>query len=158
MKPFIICVDDQQEVLNALVRDLEPLAGYFEIECCESADEVLELMESLDAKGEVVGLVISDHRMPEKTGLSLLTTLHTDARFNKTKKIMLTGQASHEDTIKAINNAKIDAYISKPWTQEGLNATVINVLTHFLFDQGLYCSEYLAICDQDVVLARLHQS
>lgn len=156
MKPFIICVDDQHEVLNALVRDLKPLVDYFEIECCESADEVLELMESLDARGEVVGLVISDHRMPEKTGLSLLTTLHHDVRFNKTKKIMLTGQASHDDTIKAINDAKIDAYISKPWTQEGLNATVVNVLTHFLFDQGLYCSDYLPICDKEVVMARLH--
>lgn len=47
----IICVDDQREVLSAVLQDLEPLSRWINIEDCESADEALELMDDLDAQG-----------------------------------------------------------------------------------------------------------
>lgn len=48
----IICVDDQREVLSAVLQDLEPLSRWINIEDCESADEALDLMDDLDAQGE----------------------------------------------------------------------------------------------------------
>ena len=105
----IICVDDQREVLSAVLQDLEPLCFWLNIEDCESASEALELMDELDANGEYVALVISDHVMPEKTGVELLTEISADARFTYTKKVLLTGQATHSDTINAINSAGINS-------------------------------------------------
>lgn len=62
----IICVDDQREVLDAVLKDLASLSKVFHIEDCESADEALALMDDLDAEGEHIALVISDHVMPEE--------------------------------------------------------------------------------------------
>ena len=111
----LICVDDQREVLSAVVQDLEPLASWLNIEDCESAQEVLDLIDELDAEGEHITVIVSDHVMPGKTGVELLTDVFHDSRFPNTKKILLTGQATHTDTINAINAAGIDRYFEKPW-------------------------------------------
>lgn len=43
-------------------------------------------MDDLDAEGEFIALVISDHVMPGKIGVELLTEISQDARFVHTKK------------------------------------------------------------------------
>ncbi len=43
-------------------------------------------MDELDAEGEFIALVISDHVMPGKTGVELLTDISQDPRFTQTKK------------------------------------------------------------------------
>ncbi|SQD77720.1 protein of unknown function,might belong to Chemotaxis protein CheY [Moritella yayanosii] len=106
-------VRNMREVLSAVLQDLSPLADYFNIEDCESAIEALTVIDELDNKGEHIGLIISDHVMPEMTGVELLTQISTDPRFARTKKVLLTGQATHNDTIKAINQARIESYIEK---------------------------------------------
>ncbi len=152
----IICVDDQREVLSAVLQDLEPLNQWLNIEDCESAAEALELMDELDANGEYVALVISDHVMPEKTGVELLTEISADTRFLFTKKVLLTGQATHTDTINAINSAGINRYFEKPWTTVELIECVRTLVTEFIFDKGLDYTLWQSDLDQMVVLNRLH--
>ncbi len=151
----LICVDDQREVLSAVLHDLEPLSEWLNIEECESAGEALELMDDLDAEGELIAVVISDHVMPGKTGIELLTDISLDSRFKHTKKILLTGQATHGDTITAINQARIESYFEKPWNAKELLSRVQTLVTEFVFDQGLDYSEVQAELDQSVVLERL---
>ncbi len=152
----IICVDDQREVLSAVLQDLERLNIWLNIEDCESAIEALDLMDELDANGEFVALVISDHVMPEKTGVELLTEISADSRFLYTKKVLLTGQATHSDTINAINSAGINRYFEKPWGTSELVECVRTLVTEFIFDKGLDYSEWQNHLDQTVVLNRLH--
>ena len=151
----LICVDDQREVLSAVLQDLAPLGTWLNIEDCESADEALELMDEFDSEGEFVALVISDHVMPGKTGVELLTEISQDQRFSATKKILLTGQATHQDTITAINLARIESYFEKPWSADILRERARTLVTEFIFDQGLDYTEYQSALDQKVVLARL---
>ncbi|WP_434339185.1 response regulator [Motilimonas cestriensis] len=143
----IICVDDQREVLSAVVRDLAPLADHFNIEECESAAECEELMDELDADGEHVALVISDHVMPLKTGVQLLTEIADDPRFGEVKKILLTGLATHADTIKAVNQAHIDHYLEKAWDGEELLHISKQLLTEYIVSQGLDYQSRLAVLD-----------
>ena len=151
----VICVDDQREVLSAVLQDLEPLAAWLNIEDCESADEVLALMDDLDAEGEHIALLISDHVMPGKTGVELLSEVHRDRRFAHTKKILLTGQATHTDTINAINAAGINQYFEKPWQAEVLVDAIKRLVTEYIFDVGLDYTEFQSHLDQQVVLERL---
>ncbi|MGX9417723.1 response regulator [Vibrio sp. WJH972] len=151
----LICIDDEREVLDAVLNDLDSLSSWVYIEDCESANEASELMEELDAEGDFVALVISDHIMPIKTGVELLTEISQDDRFRQTRKILLTGQATHSDTITAINHARIDSYFEKPWTSEQLVARVRTLITEFVFDKGLDYSDYQMELDQAVVLDRL---
>lgn len=151
----IICVDDQREVLSAVLQDLEPLANWLNIEDCESAYEVLDLMDDLDAQGEHIALIISDHVMPGKTGVDLLTEVAQDSRFRGTKKVLLTGQATHTDTINAINTAGIDGYFEKPWHAKTLVECVRSLVTEYVFEQGMDYTEWHHELDQKIVLARL---
>ena len=66
----IICVDDQSDVLDAVIRDLRSLEQFYRVEGAESAEDCLSLMDEMDERGESVGLVISDHVMPEEMGLN----------------------------------------------------------------------------------------
>ncbi|MEZ9233560.1 response regulator [Vibrio amylolyticus] len=151
----LICVDDQREVLSAVLQDLEPLNHWLNIEDCESADEVLELMDELDSEGEMIAVLVSDHVMPGKTGVELLTEVSKDTRFLHTKKILLTGQATHSDTIDAINIAGINHYFEKPWKAETLVSSIRTLVTQYVFDQGLDYSAYQNELDQQVLLAHL---
>ena len=151
----LICVDDQREVLSAVLQDLERLSNWLNIEDCESADEALELMDDFDADGEFVAVVISDHVMPGKTGVELLTEISKDDRFSQTKKILLTGQATHQDTITAINLARVESYFEKPWNADVLCERVRTLVTEFIFDKGLDYTDYQNELDQSVVLQRL---
>lgn len=151
----IICVDDQREVLSAVLQDLSPLAAFFNIEDCESALEAQGVMDDLDAEGDYVALVISDHVMPEKSGVEFLTEVSQESRFRKTKKILLTGQATHQDTITAINRARVESYLEKPWKSDELLGMATTLVTEYIFDNGIDYQPYQEILDQAVVLQRL---
>ncbi|MEL7121020.1 MAG: response regulator [Bacteroidota bacterium] len=146
-KIILLCVEDQREVLTAIVSDLAFFDKGFVIEECESADEALDLVEEIDAEGDYLGVVLSDHVMPGKSGVAFLSELHKDPRFRHTKKVLITGLATHSDTIQAINDAAIDRYIQKPWQQEQLIQYVKELLTHFIILKGIDYQSWLPYLD-----------
>ncbi len=154
-KLYIICVDDQREVLNSLIDDLEPYDELFEVEACESGSEVLELMDDIDANGDLVALIISDHVMPGMTGVELLSAIQSDGRYEGTKKLLLTGLATHEDTISAINRANLDMYIAKPWNEEDLHQKVSQLLTQYILSKGMDYTSYMDLLDKEVLFKGL---
>lgn len=148
----ILCVDDQSDVLESVVRDLQSLEKFFRIETADSVEEAKSLLLELDGKSEKVGLVVSDHVMPgEESGVDLLRYVDSNSRFSKTRKILLTGQAGHADTIRAINEAHIDNYFDKPWNADVLLNAAKSLLTRFILDSGFDYEEYMPILDQDVL-------
>ena len=149
---FIIIVDDQREVLTTVSKDLEVLSDYITIEECESAGETLELLDQIDEEGNYVAVIISDHVMPGKNGVELLSEISQDARFRASKKILLTGLATHEDTINAINQASIQRYVEKPWEKETLLNIVKELLTRFVLEKGMDYEEIQPILDNDVII------
>lgn len=156
-KIYILCIEDQREVLNAVVNDLAPFEAMFPVEECESVAEAMEVIEEIDAQGDYLGVVVSDHVMPDKNGIDFLVELHQDTRFQKTKKILLTGLATHQDTILAINQAAVDRYLSKPWESSILQSYVRALLTTFILDSGIPYQPYLKWLDQEVLYQKLRR-
>ena len=154
-KPHIIIVDDQLDVLSSLRQDLKPFQEKFTIDDCESAKEAEEMMEEHEAAGIKISLILSDHIMPEKNGIDFLTELKHDERFEKIRKVLITGQASHSDTINAINEASIDYYISKPWTIEGLHNVVKTMITHWILDHDLDYRDYEGLIDTQLLFKEM---
>ncbi|MBP3302260.1 MAG: response regulator [Opitutales bacterium] len=154
-KITILCVDDQAEVLDSVVRDLRPLQAFFRVEEAGSADEAKKILDEICRNGDYIGLVISDHVMPGETGVELLGAIFRDDRFADTKKILLTGQANHADTIRAINEARVDNYFEKPWKPEDLVATAKKLLTQFILKKGIEYKDYMPILDQAALLENL---
>jgi len=143
----IICVDDEREVLESVSRDLDYFSDIFNIEECESAFECLQLLEELDAQQEYVALIISDHIMPEKSGVELLTEVAKDNRFIGTKKLLLTGLATQADTIQAINNAKLDNFLEKVWDPKELLQMVKELITEYIVEKGIDYEDYIEKLD-----------
>ncbi len=64
-RAYVVCVDDEQAVLNQLSAQLSRGFGStHRIECTESAEEALELIDEIFAAGDQVQLVICDQVMP----------------------------------------------------------------------------------------------
>ena len=151
----IICVDDQQEVLDSVMRDLRPLASHVRLEEASSVSDCMQLLEQIDDDGDHVALVISDQVMPGETGTELLGKIAADRRFAKTRKVLLTGQATHADTINAINDGHIDNYIEKPWQPEKLLSVVKRLLTLYVLDAGLDHKDYMPVLDTTTLFSKL---
>ena len=113
-RPILLAVDDDVNVLEAVVQDLrrEYGAGY-RVMRAASGQAALDILAQLKTRQEPVALLISDQRMPGMTGVDFLErarAIHPDAR-----RVLLTAYADNEAAIKAINSARIHYYLNKPW-------------------------------------------
>jgi two-component system, chemotaxis family, chemotaxis protein CheY len=153
----IVCVDDQRDVLAALRKDLEPLAGGVSVVACESAAEASEVLDLMDRHAEEPALLVCDHVMPGTSGIDFLIATRKEGRFPRTRRVLLTGLATHHDTIEAINKAHIDQYIEKPWNGPELVRTVRSLLTRYVLDAGIDYKPYLGILDQETLYGELRK-
>jgi thioredoxin reductase (NADPH) len=113
-KPAIITVDDDPEVLRAIERDLRRHYGErYRVMRADSGATALAALEGLKKRANAVALLLADQRMPEMTGVDFLgrsISIYPDA-----KRVLLTAYADTEAAIQAINEAKIQHYLLKPW-------------------------------------------
>lgn len=147
MKLVILVVEDEPEVRDAVVGDLAPFAGVVRIEPAEDVDDAWEVVSEVEADGDLVALILADHRMPGRSGVDMLVEMTDDDRTGAARKVLVTGQADQADTIRAVNEAGLDHYIAKPWDPADLQATVRTQLTDFVLDVGINPLPYLRVLD-----------
>lgn len=87
----------------------------------DSAEAGMAILEKHD-----VGVVVSDERMPGVTGAVFLAQVRE--RFPKTVRIMLTGQATLEAVVHAINEGQIYRYLAKPIKNDDLTTSIRTAL------------------------------
>lgn len=143
----LLCVDDEPGVLDAVVRDLAPFENAFLIETASSVDEARAIVAALPAQGRALALALCDHLMPGVTGTDYLIALNQDPQTRPARKLLLTAQAGHDDTIRALNQGGLHHYISKPWQPDALRAVVREQLTRYVLERQLDPMPYLAILD-----------
>lgn len=122
MNDNILLVDDEENVLKAIKRALfdEP----FEITLAESAEDALDIM-----KEEKFKVVISDERMPAMQGsdfLALVKEYHPD-----TIRILLTGHATLEAAMNAVNRGEIYRFFAKPWDDTNLKFAIRSAIEKY---------------------------
>ncbi len=113
-KPAILAVDDEPAVAAAIGRDLRRRYGerYWVI-VAGSGGEAIEVVRELVDKREVLALVVADQRMPQVTGIDVLTEVGKLAPQART--VLLTAYADTQVAIDAINKVGLDHYLQKPW-------------------------------------------
>jgi two-component system chemotaxis response regulator CheY len=132
----ILCVDDEQAVLNQLSGQLSRRFGDSHVvECAESAEEALALIDELEDAGTEVELVLCDQVMPGMKGDKFLECVHRTRP--DVMKVLLTGQAGLDAAVSALNRASLDRYIEKPWEPEDLELTVESLLTQYRLRKDL---------------------
>jgi len=117
-KTRILVVDDSPDTLEVLKRNLES-TGYL-VFTAPGAVEGIKIIES-----SPVDLVITDLKMPEVNGLSLVR--HIQSNYKKTGVMMITGYPSIEGAVEAVKLGA-EEYLSKPFTDEELFSAVRRVL------------------------------
>ena len=115
----LLLVDDEPSILAALRRLFRPSA--YRILLAESGQAALAILGR-----EPVDLIISDMRMPEMDGATLLEAVRR--QWPDTVRILLTGFADMASTIAAINQGEIYRYIAKPWDDNDLLLLVRDAL------------------------------
>ena len=132
----VLVIEDEDDVRDALIRDLEPFAEVVRIEAAADVDDARATLAEITADGDRLGLVLADHRLPGETGVDFLVELE-DERGPRARKVLVTGQADQTDTIRAVNEANLDHYIAKPWEPDDLRDVVRFELTEFVLAAGL---------------------
>lgn len=113
-KPVILAVDDDISVLETIVQDLRRRYGAnYRILRAGSGQAALDICTQLEKRGDSVALFLSDQRMPGLTGVEFLSSAMK--HFPEAKRALLTAYADTEAAIRAINSAKINYYLTKPW-------------------------------------------
>ncbi|HAX76306.1 MAG TPA: hypothetical protein DCY88_10815 [Cyanobacteria bacterium UBA11372] len=126
-KPVILCVDDEENVLQSLRIALRNgLGDTYLYEIAESSDEAMEILADLDAESVPVVAIISDWLMPGMKGDEFLIDVHK--KYPQIVKIMMTGQADTEAIERAKKSANLYDCVSKPWSDRLLIETIKSAL------------------------------
>ena len=113
-KPVLFTIDDDPEVLRAVARDLRRHYGEdYRVLRAGSGAEALEAVQELKRREEPVALFLVDQRMPQMSGVEFVE--EASKLFPESKKALLTAYADTEAAIRAINRARVDYYLMKPW-------------------------------------------
>lgn len=115
----VLFVDDEPEVTRSLRATLR--RAPFEVVTCNGSEEALALLDEED-----IAVVVSDERMPGMSGSELLTVVRQ--RHPDVMRIILTGQASMDATISAINDAAVFRFLSKPVSRDDLLDCIASAL------------------------------
>lgn len=125
----ILCVDDEAIILASLKVELRNEFGKeIDIEIALSGEEGLELADSIHAEGRNLLLAVTDQRMPGMDGSEFLIRLKK--RFPDVLGIMLTGFSEVDALKRAINEAGLFRFLSKPWSSLDLRMSVRQAVEH----------------------------
>ena len=109
-KHCLLVVDDEPDVCDS-VHDL--LRREFRVLRAHSGQEAFRLMQE-----EEVHLIMTDQRMPQVTGVEVLTKVK--AKNPHAIRMLFTGYADLESVIAAINQGHVYQFLKKPWQPDDL--------------------------------------
>jgi len=116
----ILFVDDELGVLRALKRLLRKES--VTVMTASNANEGLNILAQ-----NVVGVVVSDQRMPAMCGTDFLKQVK--AMYPHTVRCILSGYAEMDSVVAAINDGYVYRFIAKPWDDTELVAIITECLT-----------------------------
>ncbi|QGG48292.1 HD domain-containing phosphohydrolase [Heliorestis convoluta] len=108
-KPKVLLVDDEENVLFALKRQLR---NRFQVLTADGGKAGIQAIETAGP----FDVVVADYRMPGMDGIEFLAYCHKN--HPDTSRIMLTGHADMQVSIDAVNEGKIFRFLTKPCPPE----------------------------------------
>ncbi len=118
----ILFVDDEAQTLKYFTK---AFAHRFTIFSAGSTEGALRLLE---IHHEKIGVVVTDQRMPESTGLDLLKIVRR--QYPRTVRILTTAYSELDVLIDAINTGAVYSFITKPWQLEDVERTLVSAFEH----------------------------
>ena len=121
MTPKILLVDDEPNVTKAMKQNLR--REKYEILCAGSAKEAWDLLQR-----DPVDVMVVDEQMPGMVGSELLVKVRRE--YPAIIRIILTGHATQEGAVRAVNEGQIYRFLEKPCNALDLVITLRRALQH----------------------------
>lgn len=123
----ILFVDDEEKARKYFSR---VFAGSYQVICAASVDEAIDLLEE---NSKALALLISDQRMPARTGIDLIK--YAKRNHPHIVRMLTTAYADISEAIDSVNEGEVFRYIRKPWDLPKLEAEVSSAVSRFLQQQ-----------------------
>jgi two-component system, cell cycle response regulator len=121
MKPIILLVDDNKEILDFIESNL--MESYEVVKCFNGA-------EAIDySKENAVQLIVSDIMMPVMDGFELCRRIKSDVELSHLPFILLTAKDTLHSKLEGLELGS-DAYIEKPFSPRHLKMQIANLLAN----------------------------
>ena len=121
MLPMILVVDDNEEILDFLERNLNSKYGILK---AGNGQEALKVLGE-----EVIQLVITDVMMPVMDGFELCKMNKGNVEYSHIPVILLTAKTTIQSKVDGLELGA-DAYIDKPFSKEHLQAQIASLLNN----------------------------
>ncbi len=147
MSATILLVDDEPRVTQALKRLLR--RSSLEVFTASSGQEALKILATED-----IDVLVSDEQMPLMSGSELLAIAAKE--YPSTIRMILSGQATLEAAVRAINEGRVHRFFIKPCNEHDL----LQGIQHFLEFRQLSAENRQlreVIEARDAALARLER-
>lgn len=122
-RPWVVYVDDEPINLRVFEANFKER---FRLKTFQTAAQALDFVLQ---HGPEVGVLITDQRMPEMTGVQLLEKVKHAAPDSQ--RMMLTAFADMQAMSDAVNLGQVTRYFGKPWSKEELARALEDALKIF---------------------------
>lgn len=118
-RPCILLVEDEPSIRRLFQRTFSE----FNILTVATVADAMEIIQS---GRETVGVLLADHYLPDGTGIDVLAC----AREHQpdTVRLLTTSRADLDQAMRAVNEAGIASFITKPWSIESLRKTLAGAM------------------------------
>lgn len=124
--PKVLIVDDEPMAVKYLKKQLESLTDSFKVLTAENADQAMTL---IDQHANDISVLITDQRMPGKTGNQLLhELLKTHPHIIR---ILTSAYKELDVALGAVNEGRIFSYLKKPWDANEILALIEKALSQY---------------------------
>ncbi|MFO7957893.1 MAG: response regulator [Candidatus Brocadiia bacterium] len=120
----ILYVDDEQQALKYFSKAFEK---DFTILTAPNAAEAWDLLEENAAD---IGIVVADQRMPNETGVELLSKVRHS--WPTIVRMLTTAYSDLDSAIEAVNSGEVFRYVVKPWDLRELRGDLLRAMEFFL--------------------------
>ncbi len=121
LKPVLLLVDDNEEILEILEEDL---SGKYQVLTANDGEEAYDILTS-----EIAHLIVSDVMMPNMDGFEFCSKVKTNFELSHIPFILLTAKDTLQSKIEGLKLGA-DAYIEKPFSTDYLYTQIENLISN----------------------------
>jgi FixJ family two-component response regulator len=142
-------VDDEEKSLKYFRKAYK---NDFHVITAPSANEGWEALVNADVE---VGIVVSDQRMPGKTGVELLSRVREE--YPRIVRILTTAYSDMDAAIEAVNSGSIFHYVVKPWNIRDLRGILLRAMEFYLVarERDTLLREKMSVLQRMMVVDRV---
>jgi CheY-like chemotaxis protein len=125
----VLVGDDSADDRYLIGRAFQKMCPRVTVDLARSGEEIIQFLE--DASRVMPSLLIIDSMMLRKNGFDVVTWLRAKKEFEQFPVIMMSGQISDRNAIRA-QELRVNAYVTKPPDPESLEKLIADLARKYL--------------------------